>query len=282
MAAEYQEGPPDPSNVHTDIANLSAARRSNLSVHPPAPSKGSPPAYAATDGAGHRAWRWRPAAPARLSSRQRAGSTGYGTREPMKIADAWPGKMALESTRIAVVSDTHQQGDGWGSAPELIEALRGFELILHCGDLDALGVLDHLETVAPVFAVRGYPDPREEGDRLADQTRVVEVDGLRIGMVHDPMWPGPAVRFTHTLEFPSGPVQELMEQKFGQPVDIVCFGDTHEEYIGWYQGMLFVNPGSTTRPGMRHGRDELGTFAVLDIKNGVVSAEIRKLHRKPS
>lgn len=42
MAAEYQEGPPDPSNVHTDIANLSAARRSNLSVHPPAPSKGAP------------------------------------------------------------------------------------------------------------------------------------------------------------------------------------------------------------------------------------------------
>jgi predicted phosphodiesterase len=41
--------------------------------------------------------------------------------------------------------------------------------------------------------------------------------------------------------------------------------------------MLFINPGSTTRPGLRHPRGDLGTFALLDIKNGVVSAEIKKL-----
>ena len=45
-------------------------------------------------------------------------------------------------------------------------------------------------------------------------------------------------------------------------------------------GMLFVNPGSPTRPNLRHGAGELGTFAILDIKNGAVSAEIRKLHRR--
>jgi putative phosphoesterase len=198
----------------------------------------------------------------------------------MKVRDAWPGTMRIDSTRIAVVSDTHVKDDGWGSPPELFEALKGVELILHCGDLDSLGVLDHLETVAPVLAVRGYPDPREPGDRLAEVTRIVEVDGVRIGMVHDTQWPYPPVKFTHTLEFPAGSVHDLMTLKFGQPVDIVCFGDTHEEYIGWYQGVLFVNPGSTIRPGLRHGRDELGTFAILDVKNGVVSAEIRKLHRR--
>lgn len=198
----------------------------------------------------------------------------------MKVRDAWPGKMRIDSTRVAVVSDTHEKDDGWGSPPELIEALQGAELILHCGDLDALGVLDHLETIAPVLAVRGYPDLREEGDRLAEVTRVVEVDGIRIGMVHDPAWPGPATKFTHTLEFPSGDVRELMERKFGEPVDMVCFGDTHEEFVGWYQGMLFVNPGSTTRPGFRHPRGDLGTFAILDIKSGVVSVEIKKLRRR--
>lgn len=197
----------------------------------------------------------------------------------MKVREAWPGRLRFDSTRIAVVSDTHLKGDGWGSPPELLAALAGVELILHCGDLDVLGALDHLETVAPVLAVRGYPDPREPGDRLADETRVVEVDGVRIGMVHDTQAPGPPVRFTHTLEFPPGSVHELMERKFGQSVDVVCFGDTHEEYIGWYQGVLFVNPGSTIRPGMRHAAGELGTFALLDVKNGVVSAEIRKLYR---
>ena len=187
----------------------------------------------------------------------------------------------MGTTRIAVISDTHELGNGWGSPPELLEALKGANLILHCGDLETLGVLDHLETVAPVLAVRGYGDPHEPGGRLADQTRVVEVDGLRIGMVHDLWWPGPRVRFTndHTLEFPPGPVQELMERKFKQPVDMVCFGDTHEEYIGWHQGMLFLNPGSPAHPGRRHPAGELGTLAYLEISNGEASAEIRKLHR---
>lgn len=193
--------------------------------------------------------------------------------------DAWPGVMRIDSTRISVVSDTHEQGDGWGSPPELLAALEGSDLILHCGDLDTLGVLDHLETIAPVLAVRGYPDPREDGDRLAEETRVVEVDGLRIGMVHDIRQHGGAVDFTHTVEFKRRDPREAIEQRFGQLVDVVCFGDTHHEYIGLVAGILFVNPGSTSRPNFRHALGDLGTFANLDVKNGAVSAEIRKLRR---
>lgn len=183
--------------------------------------------------------------------------------------------------RITVVSDTHQLGDGWGTPSEVLEALKGADLILHCGDLEVLGVLDHLESVAPVLAVRGYGDPHEPGQRLAKQTRVVEVEGVRIGMVHDLWWPGPPVRITHAPEFPPGSIHELMRLKFKQPVDIVCFGDTHEEYVGWHQGMLFVNPGSPTHPGLRHRAGELGTLAYLDISKGSVSVELRKLHCKP-
>ncbi len=184
--------------------------------------------------------------------------------------------------RIAVISDTHELGEGWGSPPELLDALRGADLILHCGDLEVLGVLDHLETVAPVLAVRGYPDPHEPGERLAARTRVVQVEGLRIGMVHDIQWPGPRVQFTthgNALAFPPGSVAELMERKFGQPVDMVCFGDTHEEYMGWYQGMLFINPGSASSPATLTSLTQFGTLAYLNINNGVVSVEIRPLHR---
>ncbi|MBI4201699.1 MAG: metallophosphoesterase family protein [Chloroflexi bacterium] len=181
--------------------------------------------------------------------------------------------------RLAVISDTHELGTGWGSPPELLEALRGVDLILHCGDLEVLGVLDHLETVAPVLAIRGHKDPREEGERLAERTRVVDAEGVTIGMVHDLMWPAPQVRYNDTLEFPPGTVTEILRRKFGQPVDIVCFGDVHEEFIGWYQGVLFINPGSPTHPGLRHARGDLGTLAYLNIKNGVVSAELRKLRR---
>ncbi|MBM2832800.1 MAG: phosphodiesterase, family [Dehalococcoidia bacterium] len=219
--------------------------------------------------------------------------------------------------RIAVISDTHQEGNGWGSPPELLDALRGVDLILHCGDLEVLGILDHLETIAPVLAVRGYPDPHElrpavgssddsrmsrliedgrhkspldgsrhldkvgHGERLAERTRVVQAAGLHIGMVHDLEWPSPRVRVsvTGSLEFPQGSVQELMGIKFGGPVDLVCFGHTHEEYVGWHQGMLFINPGSTARPASTRSPGEIGTLAYLDISNGVASATILRLHR---
>ncbi len=194
--------------------------------------------------------------------------------------DAWPGMMRVESTRVAVLSDTHIGGDGWGLPAELLGALEGSDLILHCGDLDVLGVLDQLETIAPVRAVRGYPDPREEGERLAEENRVVVVQGVRIGMVHDIRLPGGVANFTHTLEFPRGNAEEVVRRRFGQNTDVVCFGDTHHEYIGWAGGILWVNPGSPTRPNLRHRPGEFGTFAVLDIKHGVVSAEIQKIHRR--
>jgi len=185
--------------------------------------------------------------------------------------------MTSSAIRIAVVSDTHDEENGQGLPGELIEAVQGFDLIFHCGDLENLGVLDRLEKVATVLAVRGYRDPFEPGDRLAGETRVAKVAGLRIGMVHDLRWPGSEVNVGQTLEFPPGSIQDLMKRKFGQRVGVVCFGDTHEEYIGWHEGILFINPGSPTYPGLRHPRGELGTLAYLDIKNGVASAKIIKL-----
>ena len=192
---------------------------------------------------------------------------------------------------VGVLSDTHVGGDIPNLPSAVLRAFQGTDLILHCGDLDTTTqVLDDLETVAPVKAVRGYPDPREEGDRLAESVRVVEVEGIRIGMIHDINWPGPPVEFVHgrnfpflhRLEFPPGqPIQNLLKTKFGQPVEVVAFGDSHEEYIAWYQGVLFVNPGSATLPGIRHKRGEPGTVALLDIRNGVVTPQIVKLASAP-
>ena len=195
---------------------------------------------------------------------------------------------------VGVISDTHV-GEGPVLPAVVLLAFQGTDLILHCGDLiTTTQVLDELETVAPVKAVRGYPDVHEEGDRLAETVRVVEVEGIRIAMIHDIRWPGPPIEFVHDgeasffhelkypllnrLEFPQGrPVQDLLKTKFGQPVDMVAFGDSHEEYIGWYQGVLFVNPGSATLPGIRHKRGEPGTVALLDIHNGVVTPQIVNL-----
>ncbi len=179
--------------------------------------------------------------------------------------------------RIGLISDTHSAGSGWDLPTAVLDALAGSDLLLHCGDLECIGILDCLEQVAPVLAVRGYEDPREAGNRLADTTRVVEVDGVKIGMVHDIQWPAPPIPTTPDgtgLEYPANGLHELLVRKFGESVDVVAFGDTHEELVEWRDGVLFVNPGSPTYPGRRHERGALGTVATLEISDGALAARI--------
>ena len=179
--------------------------------------------------------------------------------------------------KIGLISDTHAAGNGHNIPETILQALAGVDLILHCGDLECLGVLDYLETVAPVLAVRGYEDPMEPGDRLARITRVVQVEGVSIGMIHDIQWPGPRIVPAgdgSTLEFPEGDPDELMAKKFGQPVNAVIFGDTHHELIQQYGGVLLVNPGSPTYPAKNHASRELGTIGMLDVENGTVTARL--------
>jgi len=183
--------------------------------------------------------------------------------------------------RIGVVSDTHVGGDGRGLPAQLLRALDDIDIILHCGDLDSLGVLDCLSELAPVRAVRSYDDPFEEGERLVGPVRAVEAEGVRVGMIHDIQWPGPTIGLTSDqrgLRFPKDtPLSELLARKFGAPVDVVAFGDTHEELVLEREGVLFINPGSPTFPGLRHGRGELGTIALMEVVDRRVRVELVKL-----
>ena len=179
--------------------------------------------------------------------------------------------------KIGLISDTHSAGSGWDLPKPILDALSGCDLLLHCGDLECIGVLDCLEQVAPVLAVRGYEDPREPGERLADTTRVVDVSGLKIGMVHDIQWPAPPISTMPDgtgLVYPDDGLGDILARKFGEPVDVVAFGDTHEELVEWKDGVLFVNPGSPTYPGRKHVRGSLGTVALLEINNGEPTAWI--------
>ena len=179
--------------------------------------------------------------------------------------------------KIGLISDTHMAGSGRDLPRPVLDTFAGVDLILHCGDLECLGVLDYLETVAPVLAVRGYEDPTESGGRLADSTRVVQAEGVAIGMVHDIQWPGPRIPTTPNGEglcFPPGRGRELLARKFGQPVDLVIFGDTHYELVCYYDGLLLINPGSATYPARRRGAGRLGTLGLLEIRRGMVNVRM--------
>ena len=187
--------------------------------------------------------------------------------------------------KIGLISDTHSAGSGRDLPGAVFCALAGCDLILHCGDLECIGVLDYLEEIAPVLAVRGYEDPMEPGERLANVSRIVEVDGVRIGMVHDIQWPPPSIDTSPDgtgLVWPESGLPDLLRKKFGGPVDVVAFGDTHEELVEWRDGVLFVNPGSPTYPGRRHTPGSLGTVAILDVNDGEIEARVVDLAQETS
>jgi len=184
------------------------------------------------------------------------------------------------ATKIGVISDTHSAGSGRDLPMKILEALKGVDMILHCGDLECLGVLDYLEEVAPLLAVRGYEDPVEEGERLALTTRVVKVEGVSIGMIHDIQWPGPKIQTSPDgadLILPEANGREIMARKFKEPVDIVLYGDTHEEIVTYWDGIMIMNPGSPTYPGKRHKRGVLGTLGILEIDGGDAAGRIVEL-----
>lgn len=61
--------------------------------------------------------------------------------------------MQTKPARVGLISDTHGL-----LRPEAMEALRGSQLIVHAGDVGNPEILESLQTIAPVVAVRGNVD----------------------------------------------------------------------------------------------------------------------------
>jgi putative phosphoesterase len=174
--------------------------------------------------------------------------------------------------RIGLISDTHIPVAAKELWPQIFEAFRAVDLIMHGGDLMVPDVIDWLEEVAPVMAVQGNGDylgwersipPK---DSRLSEAKVLTVDSLRIGLVHDLQMPeAPPLR---TLE-------GQMRHYFGGPVNVIVRGSTHAAEISTVKGVLIVNPGSTAFP--NHQSARLGTVGFLEIEAGRVKASILQL-----
>jgi putative phosphoesterase len=152
-----------------------------------------------------------------------------------------------------VLADTHAPRR-WRSCPlRVADSLRGADAILHAGDVCVASVLDELAAFAPVHVVRGNNDGP---DVVAPETLSVELDGLRIGMIHDS---GHKVGRTARMRrlFPAA--------------DLVVFGHSHIPLDETGDGVRIFNPGSPTD----RRRQPHGTVGVLEIAAGeLVSARI--------
>jgi hypothetical protein len=133
--------------------------------------------------------------------------------------------------RIAVVSDTHMPRGARVLPADCVARLRAADLILHAGDLTGISFLDWLRELGPpIEAVHGNMD-EPALQALLPETRVVEADGARIGMVHIP---GPREGRTERLTalFPD--------------CQVIVFGHTHLPERGRAGDVWLLNPGSPT------------------------------------
>jgi predicted phosphodiesterase len=163
------------------------------------------------------------------------------------------------------------------------------DLIVHLVHIQSPGTLDRLEQVAPVLAVQTALDDKLFGEamaaevasgRTAGMTRILEAGGLRIGLVHNFSAGEVEVPLAEDgcLAFPDVSMDDLLRARFGAPVEIVAFANTHVEMVAYRQGVLLLNPGSPNLPGgVRQGG--LGTVAILTVQDGAAAVEIMDLAR---
>jgi len=114
---------------------------------------------------------------------------------------------------------------------ECVRLLGGADLVLHGGDFVSAQFLKELRKLGPpVEGVCGNMDEPALKAALPRQ-RVVEVDGVRIGMVHDA---GPRVGR-----------EARLAARFAD-CEAVVYGHTHVPQVDRFQHLWVLNPGSPT------------------------------------
>ena len=130
--------------------------------------------------------------------------------------DAQQAKAELtEPIIVGLISDTHDL-----LRPKALDALRGSHFIIHAGDIGGTAILEQLERIAPVTAVRGNTDIGWDLVDMPPETAVLEVGMVRIFVIHS-------------------------NNRVGYPgFDVVVSGHTHLPEAVMKDGILYVNPGS--------------------------------------
>ena len=147
-----------------------------------------------------------------------------------------------------MLADTHAPRRWRACPPRVARELRGADIILHAGDVCTATVLAELAQYAPVAAVLGNNDGPDVADWGATPTVELDLDGLRVAMLHDS---GPAAgRLTR------------MRRAFPR-AELVVFGHSHIPLDQSGSGLRIFNPGSPTD----RRRQPHGTLGVLRVES---------------
>ena len=152
-------------------------------------------------------------------------------------------------TEVVVLADTHIRPGGRRRLPDAVyAALDGADLVLHAGDVVCRELLDELAGFAPTLAVLGNNDGALLG--AVPEERLLTVEGLRIGMVHD--------------SGPSKGRERRLRRRF-PTADLVVFGHSHIPVDApGLDGQRLFNPGSATE----RRRQPVHTYGRLRVDGG--------------
>lgn len=148
---------------------------------------------------------------------------------------------------VGLIADTHGL-----LRPEALAALHGVDCIVHAGDVGRAAILDELQRIAPLFAVRGNVDRGAWAEQLPE-TQTVAVGGCTLFVLHD--------------------LKTLAVDPAEAGYHVVISGHSHKARIEERNGVLYVNPGAA---GPRRFTLPV-SVARLTIAGGKLHAEIVEL-----
>jgi putative phosphoesterase len=154
----------------------------------------------------------------------------------------------MPAIRVGLISDTHGL-----LRPEALSFLQGCAAIIHGGDIGDPLILEALEKIAPVTAVRGNNDVDDAWATSVPETQQLDIGGVKIYVLH-------ALALIDIDPAASG-------------IHVVVSGHSHKPLIDRRDGVLYVNPGSA---GPRRFKLPISIGELL-IENGKVEARLTLL-----
>ncbi|HSQ88981.1 metallophosphoesterase family protein [Romboutsia sp.] len=119
---------------------------------------------------------------------------------------------------IGLISDTHGL-----LRKEVVEKLRGCDLIIHAGDIGKIEVVEKLKDIAQTELVKGNCDKNIDSNIMPEE-KIIEVRDKRIYLIHD--------------------IEKLKVDLKKENIDIVVYGHSHKKNIYTENGIIYINPGS--------------------------------------
>lgn len=119
---------------------------------------------------------------------------------------------------IGIISDTHGL-----LREEVIQNLKGCDLIIHAGDIGKYEVIDRLRQIAPLEVVLGNCDRNIEEKSISTES-IVQIGDLKLYIIHD--------------------ISKLNIDLQQEKISFVVYGHSHKRNIYTENGIIYINPGS--------------------------------------